>query len=114
RFAEALVESDIVHTPADLYGLTVERFVAMKKAIDERDGTIPETVKAGKIATKWAENLVDGIAASKHTTLARFLFALGIMHIGESTAKTLAAWLGRLHFWCIKHAPGLRVFPDIS
>ena len=114
RFAEALVESDIVHTPADLYGLTVERFVAMKQAIDERDGTIPETVKAGKIATKWAENLVDGIAASKHTTLARFLFALGIMHIGESTAKTLAAWLGRLDFVRSTPAPVLRVLPDIG
>jgi DNA ligase (NAD+) len=114
RFAEALVELDIVHTPADLYGLTVERFVAMKQAIDERDGTTPETVKAGKVATKWAENLVDGIEASKHTTLARFLFALGIMHIGESTAKTLAAWLGRLDFVRTTPAPVLRVLPDIG
>lgn len=114
RFAEALVELDIVHTPADLYGLTVERFVAMKQALDERDGTTPETVKAGKVATKWAENLVDGIAASKHTTLARFLFALGIMHIGESTAKTLAAWLGKLDFVRSTPAPVLRVLPDIG
>jgi len=114
RFAEALVELDIVHTPADLYALTVERFVAMKQAIDERDGTTPETVKAGKVATKWAENLVDGIEASKHTTLARFLFALGIMHIGESTAKTLAAWLGRLDLVRSTPAPVLRVLPDIG
>ncbi|GGY20176.1 DNA ligase [Rhodanobacter panaciterrae] len=114
RFAEALVELDIVHTPADLYALNVERFVAMKQAIDERDGTTPETVKAGKVATKWAENLVDGIEASKHTTLARFLFALGIMHIGESTAKTLAAWLGRLDFVRSTPASVLRVLPDIG
>jgi DNA ligase (NAD+) len=114
RFAEALVESDIVQTPADLYGLTVERFIAMKQAIDERDGTTPETVKAGKVATKWAENLVEGIAASKHTTLARFLFALGIMHIGESTAKTLAAWLGRLDLVRSMPAPVLRVLPDVG
>lgn len=114
RFAEALVELDIVHTPADLYALTVERFVAMKQAIDERDGTTPETVKAGKVATKWAENLVAGIAASKRTTLARFLFALGIMHIGESTAKTLAAWLGRLEFVRSMPASVLRVLPDIG
>ncbi|MFC5582189.1 NAD-dependent DNA ligase LigA [Rhodanobacter terrae] len=114
RFAEALVELDIVHTPADLYGLTVERFVAMKQALDERDGTTPETVKAGKVATRWAENLVDGIAASKRTTLARFLFALGIMHIGESTAKTLAAWLGRLDFVRSTPAPVLQVLPDIG
>ncbi|MFC5435089.1 NAD-dependent DNA ligase LigA [Rhodanobacter umsongensis] len=114
RFAEALVELDIVHTPADLYGLDVDDFVDMKRRLDERDGTTPETVKAGKVATKWAENLVAGIEASKHTTLARFLFALGIMHIGESTAKTLAAWLGRLDLVRSTPAPVLRVLPDIG
>jgi DNA ligase (NAD+) len=114
RFAEALVELDIVHTPADLYGLGVDDFVDMKRRVDARDGTTPETVKAGKVATKWAENLVAGIEASKHTTLARFLFALGIMHIGESTAKTLAAWLGRLDFVRSTPAPVLRVLPDIG
>jgi len=114
RFAEALVELDIVHSPADLYGLGVDDFVDMKRRIDERDGTTPETVKAGKVATKWAENLVAGIEASKHTTLARFLYALGIMHIGESTAKTLAAWLGRLDFVRSTPAAVLRVLPDVG
>jgi DNA ligase (NAD+) len=114
RFVDALVELDYVHTPADLYGLTVERFVAMKQAIDERDGTTPETVKAGKIATRWAENLVAGIDASRRTTLPRFLFALGIMHIGESTARTLATWLGSLDFVRSMPAPVLRVLPDIG
>ncbi len=114
RFAEALVELDIVHSPADLYGLNVDDFVEMKRRIDERDGTTPETVKAGKVATKWAENLVAGIEASRRTTLARFLFALGIMHIGESTAKTLAAWLGRLDFVRSMPAAVLRVLPDVG
>ncbi|WP_426699672.1 NAD-dependent DNA ligase LigA [Rhodanobacter sp. Col0626] len=114
RFAEALVELDIVHTPADLYRLGVDDLVDMKHRIDERDGTTPETVKAGKVATKWAENLVAGIEASKHTTLARFLFALGIMHIGESTAKTLAAWLGQLDFVRSTPASVLRVLPDVG
>ncbi|WP_179476721.1 NAD-dependent DNA ligase LigA [Rhodanobacter sp. K2T2] len=114
RFVDALVELDIVKTPADLYGLTVERFIAMKQAIDERDGTTPETVKAGKVATKWAENLVEAIQASKQSTLPRFLFALGIMHIGESTAKTLAAWFGRLDLVRAMPAPILRVLPDIG
>ena len=121
RFAEALVELDIVHTPADLYRLGVDDFVDMKRRIDERKpapaeagGTTPETVKAGKVATKWAENLVAAIEASKHTTLARFLFALGIMHTGESTAKTLAAWLGRLEFVRSMPAAVLRVLPDIG
>ncbi len=114
RFAEALVEFDMVKTPADLYRLTLDDFIAMKQRADERDGTTPETVKAGKVATKWAENLVEGIAASKKTTLARFLFALGIMHIGESTAKTLATWLGRLDFVRSMPAPVLRLLPDIG
>jgi DNA ligase (NAD+) len=93
----------------------------MKQRADERKpapaeagGTVPETVKQGKIATKWAENLVEAIDASRTTTLARFLFALGIMHIGESTAKTLAAWLGRLELVRSMPAPVLRVLPDIG
>ena len=114
RFSETLVELDIAKTPADLYALRVDDFVAMKQRIDEREGTTPDTVKAGKVATKWAENLVDAIAASRQTTLARFLFALGIMHIGESTAKTLASWLGSLEFVRSTPAPVLRVLPDIG
>jgi DNA ligase (NAD+) len=114
RYVDALVDFGYVHTPADLYRLTLDDFLEMKRRADERDGTTPETVKAGKIATKWAENLLDGITASKSTTLARFLFGLGIMHIGESTAKTLAAWLGRLEFVRSMPAPVLRVLPDIG
>ncbi|UGB44137.1 NAD-dependent DNA ligase LigA [Frateuria edaphi] len=114
RFVDALVELDMVRTPADLYDLTVERFVAMKQTIDEREGTTPETVKAGKIATKWAENLVEGIDASRRTTLPRFLFALGIMHIGESTARTLATWLGSLDMVRSMPAAVLRALPDIG
>ena len=114
RFVDALVEFDMVHTPADLYALTVDSFVRMKALADERDGSIPETVKQGRIATKRAENLVDSIEASKRSTLPRFLFALGIMHIGESTAKTLATWLGSLEQ--VRHTPAsvLRVLPDIG
>ncbi len=114
RFADALVEFDRVKTPADLYRLTIDDFVHMKQRADDRDGTTPETVKVGKVATRWAENLVAGIEASKHTTLARFLFALGIMHIGESTAKTLAGWLGRLEFVRSTPASVLRVLPDVG
>jgi DNA ligase (NAD+) len=114
RFVDALVDFGYVHTPADLYGLTLDHFLEMKQRADERDGTTPETVKAGKIATKWAENLVEAIEASKKTTLSRFLYALGIVHIGESTAKTLASWLGSLKW--VRHAPAaiLRELPDIG
>jgi DNA ligase (NAD+) len=53
-------------------------------------------VAAGKIATKWAENLLEGIQASKTPALARFLFALGIRHVGETTARLLARNYGSI------------------
>ena len=114
RYLDALVELEIVHAPADIYALTVDSFVAMKQALDARDGTTPETVKQGKVATRWAENLVTAIDASRATTLPRFLFALGIMHIGESTAKTLAFWFGQLAI--VRRAPAavLQVLPDVG
>ncbi|ODS62419.1 MAG: DNA ligase (NAD(+)) LigA [Arenimonas sp. SCN 70-307] len=96
RFIEALVDFDYVRTVADLYRLTLDDFLEMKRRADERDDAVPETVKAGKVATKWAENLVEAIAASKATTLERLLFALGIRDVGESTARTLARWFGAL------------------
>lgn len=114
RFVEALVDFGYVHTPADLYSLTLDDFLEMKRRADESDGSTPETVKQGKVATKWAENLIEAIEASKHTSLPRFLFALGIMHIGESTAKTLAAWLGSLAVIRRMPAAVLRVLPDIG
>ena len=114
RFVDALVDFGYVHTPADLYKLTLEDFLAMKRRADEREGTTPETVKAGKIATKWAENLIEAIEASKRTSLTRFLYALGIVHIGESTAKTLASWLGRLEWVRSMPAAILRELPDIG
>ena len=92
RFIAALVEFDYVRTVADLYKLTVDDFLEMKRRADERDGTVPETVKAGKVATKWAENLVAAIDASRNTTLERVLYALGIRDVGESTAQ--APWRG--------------------
>ena len=114
RYVDALVDFGYVSTPVDLYRLTLDDFLAMKRRADERDGTTPETVKQGKVATKWAENLLAAIEASKHASLARFLYALGIMHIGESTAKTLATWLGTLAFVRSTPAPVLRVLPDIG
>ena len=94
RFIDSLVELDYVHTPADLYALTVDDFLDMKRRADERDGTTPETVRQGKVASKWAENLVAAIDATRHCRLERFLFALGILQIGEETAKALARAFG--------------------
>jgi len=114
RYIDNLVELDYVHGIADLYKLTLDDFLEMKRRADERDGVTPETVAAGKIATRWAENLLDGIQASKTPPLARFLFALGIRHVGESTAKTLADWLGSLAIIRRAPAPLLLALPDVG
>ncbi|MCG2584072.1 NAD-dependent DNA ligase LigA [Massilia sp. TS11] len=114
RYIDNLVEFGIVHSVADLYALDLDKLLDMKRRADERDGSTPDTVAQGKVATKWAENLLSAIAASKQPPLERLLFALGIRHVGESTAKTLADWLGSLDL--VRRAPVavLRVLPDIG
>ncbi len=70
--------------------------------------------EGGRVAVKWAENLLAGIDASRRTTLPRFLFALGIPHLGETTARTLAQWLGSLDFVRATPALVLQALPDIG
>jgi DNA ligase (NAD+) len=118
RYIDSLVECDLIHGVADLYKLTLDDLLRMKRLADERDDdgnkAVPETVRQGKVPTKWADNLLGAIAASKQPPLERLLFALGIRHVGESTAKTLADWLGSLAL--VRRAPAalLRVLPDIG
>lgn len=114
RYIDSLVEANLVKGVADLYRLSLPDLLQMKRLADERDGTTPETVKQGKVPTKWADNLLAAIAASRQPPLERLLFALGIRHVGESTAKTLADWLGSLAL--VRRAPAalLRVLPDIG
>ncbi|KAF1710537.1 DNA ligase (NAD(+)) LigA [Pseudoxanthomonas kalamensis DSM 18571] len=114
RFVEDLSDLGFVASVADLYRLTLDDLLEMKRRADERDGTTPETVKAGKVATKWAENLIEAIDRSRATTLERFLFALGIQHVGESTAKALAAWFGDLELIRRLPWPLFKRVPDIG
>jgi DNA ligase (NAD+) len=114
RFIEALVDLGYVRTVADLYRLTVDDFIAMKRRADELAGTVPDTVKAGKVATRWAENLVAAIDASRDSTLERVLFALGIRDVGESTAKTLARFFGALDPLMAADEDSLRGVPDVG
>ena len=114
RLIQALVDSGFATSVADLYRLGVDDFVEMKRLADERDGTTPETVKAGKVATRWAENLVEAVARSREASLARFLFALGIGHVGESTAKALATWFGDLELVRRTPWPLFKRVPDIG
>lgn len=114
RYIESLADSGHLQDVSDLYRLTLDDLLDMKRRADERDGTVPETVKAGKVATRWADNLLEAIDRSRDTTLARFLFALGIEHVGESTAKALANWFGDLDL--IRHLPWplFKRVPDIG
>ncbi len=114
RIVEDLVDLGLVRTVADLYRLDVADFVAMRRRADERDGTVPETVKAGKVASKWAENLVAAIDRSRNTTLERLLFALGIRDIGESSAKTLAKYFGALDPLVAADESALLEVPDVG
>jgi DNA ligase (NAD+) len=67
-----------------------------------------------KIATKWADNLIAAIANSRSTTLSRLLFALGIEHVGESTAKALSVWFGDLALIRRMPWPLFKRVPDIG
>ncbi|MGN6668322.1 MAG: NAD-dependent DNA ligase LigA [Trinickia sp.] len=79
KIIDQLVEQNIVRTPADLFNLGFSTLVALERFAD-----------------KSAQNLVDSLEKAKHTTLARFIFALGIPDVGESTAKDLARHFGSL------------------
>ncbi|QND81280.1 NAD-dependent DNA ligase LigA [Pseudoxanthomonas mexicana] len=114
RFVEDLSDLGFVQHVADLYKLTLDDLLEMKRRVDERDGTTPETVKSGKVATKWAENLIEAIDRSRRTTLERFLFGLGIQHVGESTAKALAHWFGDLQVIRRLPWPLFKQVPDIG
>ena len=73
KLVEQLVDEGLVHTIADLYQLDVEHLIELER-----------------MAEKSAKNLVVSLEKSKTTTLARFLFSLGIHSVGETTAQTLA------------------------
>jgi len=79
KLVDQLVEGNWVHSPADLYKLNRDTLVNLDRMAD-----------------KSAENVLAAIEASKKTTLARFIYALGIRHVGESTAKDLAKHFGDL------------------
>jgi DNA ligase (NAD+) len=79
KLVDQLVDGGIVRTLPELYKLGVAKFAALERMAD-----------------KSAANLVAAIEKSKRTTLARFLYALGIRHVGESTAKDLAKHFGKL------------------
>jgi DNA ligase (NAD+) len=79
KLVEQLVDANLIRTLPDLYKLGFTTLAGLER-----------------MAEKSAKNLVDALEASKKTTLPRFLFGLGIRHVGESTAKDLAKHFGKL------------------
>ena len=79
KLVEQLVDSDLVRTPADIYRLDLPTLAGLER-----------------MAEKSASNLLAAIEKSKQTTLARFIFSLGIRNVGETTAKDLARYFGSL------------------
>jgi len=114
RMVEDLVDLGFVQSVADLYRLTLDDLLEMKRRADQRDGSTPETVKAGKVATRWAENLIESLERSRRPALERLLFGLGILQIGEETAKALARSFGSLD--AIRHADPILLLavPDVG
>lgn len=79
KLVDQLVDSGIIRNLPDLYRLGLSALAALDR-----------------MANKSAQNMVDALQQSKHTTLPRFLFGLGIRHVGEATAKALARHFGSL------------------
>ncbi len=79
KLVEQLVDSGVIRTLPDLYRLGLTSLATLDRMAD-----------------KSAQNIVDALQKSKQTTLPRFLFGLGIRHVGEATAKALARQFGSL------------------
>lgn len=80
KIVDQLVEQNLVRTPADLYRLGFTSLANLER-----------------MGEKSADNLLQAIEESKKTSLARFIFALGIRHVGETTAKDLANHYQSIH-----------------
>jgi DNA ligase (NAD+) len=76
---DQLVDAGVVNTLPDLYRLGLTALAALDR-----------------MAEKSAQNLLEALQKSKQTTLPRFLFGMGIRHVGEATAKALARHFGKL------------------
>lgn len=97
KLVEQLVDAGLVKTPADLYKLGL---VAL--------------ANLDRMAEKSAANLLAGIEKSRDTTLARFIFALGIRNVGEATAKDLARHFGSLDALMDADVERLLEVPDVG
>ena len=97
KLVDQLVDCQLVQTPADLYHLT-----------------LPVLANLERMGEKSAHNLLEAIIKSKQTTLARFIYALGIRNIGETTAKDFARHFGSLDTLMAADETRLQQIPDVG
>lgn len=97
KLVEQLVDAGMVKTPADLYALTLPQLAALER-----------------MGEKSAENLLAAIEKSKASSLARFIFALGLRNVGESTARDLARHFGKLDALKAANMATLMQAPDVG
>ena len=94
---EQLVTVGLIHELPDIYKLELEQLINLDR-----------------MAEKSAQNLLDAIEKSKNTTLPRFIYALGIRNVGESTAKDLASFYGDIDEIMKQTEDKLQLVPDIG
>ena len=97
KIIDQLVERDLMEHVDQLFALTHEDLVGLER-----------------LADKSARNLLDALDAAKRTTLARFVYALGIREVGEATARALAAHFGRLRDLMNATEGELEEVPDVG
>jgi len=97
KVIDQLMEEGLVGQPADLYRLTFDQVVALDR-----------------FAKKSAQNLIDAIDRSKQTTLAKFIYALGIPEVGEATAQALETHFGSLEPVRVASEGALEQVPDVG
>lgn len=97
KLADALVDNGLVQTAPDLYRLSMEQLSSLPR-----------------MGLKSAENLLAAIEKSRFTTLARFIFALGIRHVGETTAQDLARYFGAIEPLLTATEETLQCVPDVG
>jgi DNA ligase (NAD+) len=97
KIVDQLVDTGIVGTPADIYGLGMDALAGLER-----------------MAEKSAANLIAAIDKSRQTTLARFIYALGIRNVGEATAKDCARHFGSLDRLMAADEAALQQVPDVG
>ncbi len=97
KLVDQLVDAGLVKTPADIYALD-----------------LPTLANLERMGEKSAANLIEAIDKSRSTTLARFIYALGIRNVGEATAKDLARHFGRIEALMAADEAALQMVPDVG